>query len=172
MESLAKCCTFASSKGTKHILTMKTQMNLNEKLTEHFTLMEMVRSATAIELEIINSPTPEDVVRMKALCENVLEPLRKRFGVIRITSGFRCKALNIAVGGVKNSQHMKGEAADIHVSSLEQAEKMAGYAKDHLVFDQLLIERRMSNGCCWIHVSYVIETVSRKNRKQLKHLTV
>lgn len=147
-------------------------MNMNEKLTEHFSLSEMVRSATAIKLEIINSPTPEDVVRMKALCVNVLEPLRKRFGIIRITSGFRCKALNAAVGGVSNSQHMRGEAADIHVSSLEQAEKMAGYVKDCLVFDQLLIERRMSNGCCWIHVSYVIETAIRKNRMQFKHLTV
>ena len=147
---------------------METQMNLNEKLTEHFTLREMVQSATAMRLKIVNMPTPEVVECLRALCVNVLEPLRQRFGVIRITSGYRCEALNKAVGGVKNSQRTKGEAADIHCSSKVQAYKMACYAQEHLVFDQLLVERVMDNECCWIHVSYVVETASRRNRRSMK----
>lgn len=150
---------------------MKTPFDLNEKLTEHFTLREMIQSGTAIKLGIVNTPTEQDIVRLKALCVNVLEPMRRRFGVIHVTSGYRCEALNKAVGGVKNSQHMKGEAADLHCSSVHQAEKMACYAREKLVFDQLLIERVLANQCCWIHVSYVIETEYRKNRKVMSVLT-
>ena len=150
---------------------MKTQIDLNEKLSEHFTLREMVQSGTAVRLGIDNQPTMADVERMKALCNNVLEPMRLRFGVIRITSGYRCETLNKAVGGVSNSQHLRGEAADLHCSSLRNAKTMACYVKEKLMFDQLLIERVLHNGCCWIHVSYVIETESRKNRKVTRELT-
>lgn len=151
---------------------MKTQMDLNMQLTEHFTLKEMVQSGTAVKLGIENMPTEADVERLKALCVMVLEPLRRKFGVMRVTSGYRCQALNKAVGGVKNSQHTKGEAADVHCSSVEQALRMAYYVRDRLTFDQLLVERVMLDGCCWIHVSYVAETAERKNRKMLRFVTV
>ncbi len=151
---------------------MKTQMDLNMNLTEHFTLKEMVQSATAVKYGIENMPTGADVERLRALCTMVLEPLRRKFGAIRITSGYRCQAVNKAVKGVKDSQHTKGEAADIHCSSVEQALKMAYYVRDRLAFDQLLIERVMLNGCCWIHVSYVVETPERKNRKMLRFVTI
>ena len=150
---------------------MKTQIDLNEKLSEHFTLREMVQSGTAVRMGIENQPTEADVERMRALCLQVLEPMRRRFGVIRITSGYRCEALNKAVGGVSNSQHLRGEAADVHCSSVKSAKTMACYVKETLTFDQLLIERVLHNGCCWIHVSYVIETKTRKNRKETRVLT-
>jgi dihydroorotase len=150
----------------------ETPFDLQERLSEHFTLGEMLQSGTAVRLKIENTPSADDVARMRALCRNVLEPLRKRFGALKVTSGYRCEALNNAVGGVKNSQHTKGEAADLHCASVEQALKMAYYVRDHLTFDQLLVERVMLNGCCWIHVSYVTETTGRKNRKMMRYVTV
>lgn len=136
--------------------TMKTlKTNLNEKLTEHFTLREMTTSGLAIRLAVKNNPSQQAKERLKALCENVLEPLTRRFGKIRVVGSYRSQELNKAMGGAKNSQHLLGEAADIHVSSEEQALLMMNFIKDRLDFDQLKLERKMMNGCCWVHVSYV-----------------
>ena len=123
-------------------------------LTPHFSLREMCASGTAIRLGIRNEPSEQVVNSLQQLCEHVLEPLRQRFGVIRITSGYRCDKLNRAVGGVKNSQHRLGEAADIHISDIEVGRKMFRYIKENLEFDQLLFERIRENGVCWLHVSY------------------
>ena len=132
-----------------------TNINLQTgMLTAHFSLREMCASGTAIRLGIKNEPSEEVINRLQQLCEHVLEPLRQRFGVIRITSGYRCDRLNRAVGGVKNSQHRLGEAADIHVSNIEVGRKMFRYIKENLEFDQLLFERIQENGACWLHVSY------------------
>ena len=123
-------------------------------LTAHFSLREMCASGTAIRLGIENVPDEAVIKRLQQLCEHVLEPLRQRFGVIRITSGYRCERLNRAVGGVKNSQHLRGEAADIHVSDIEVGRKMFRFIKENLAFDQLLFEHIRENGVCWLHVSY------------------
>ncbi len=123
-------------------------------LTAHFSLREMCASGTAIRLGIENVPDEAVIKRLQQLCEHVLEPLRQRFGVIRITSGYRCERLNRAVGGVKNSQHLRGEAADIHVSDIEVGRKMFRFIKENLEFDQLLFEHIRENGVCWLHVSY------------------
>lgn len=139
-----------NTKKTKHMKNKRKQ----QMLTEHFSLQEMVRSGTAIRLRIDNHPTEADIERMRLLCENVLEPLRRRFGVIRITSGFRSKELNKAIGGDKYSQHLRGEAADIHVSNQEVGRKMYDFIKTHCRFDQLLFEHSMTNGACWLHVSF------------------
>ena len=88
------------------------------KLTEHFTLEEMTRSAKASAMGIANNPNEEQTENLKTLCENVLEPLRNHLGrAVVINSGFRCRKLNDAVKGARNSQHMRGEAADIRVGS-------------------------------------------------------
>ena len=100
-------------------------------LTQHFTLAEMIRSGAAVRLNISNEPSAEVVENLRLLCENILEPLRRRFGVIRITSGYRCQALNQAVGGVGHSQHLCGEAADIHVSNREVGLKMYISSRKH-----------------------------------------
>lgn len=123
------------------------------KLTEHFTLSEFVRSETATNRHIDNTPTPEVVDNLRALCRNVLEPARVAFGSpIYITSGYRSEALNNAVGGKTTSQHLRGEAADLQVKGLQNLRKLYRMIKDHGVFDQLLYE---SNGAKkWIHVSY------------------
>lgn len=133
------------------------------KLSTHFSLREMISSGTAIRQGIDNRPTEEQTESLRRLCVNVLEPLRERFGVIRISSGFRTERLNEAVGGVRGSQHTRGEAADIHVSDMEVGMKMYDFIRHNLDFDQLLFEHKMGNGCRWLHVSF---TVRRQNRRQ------
>lgn len=137
--------------------------NQKTMLSEHFSLEEMTRSGVAVRNGIENRPTEADVERLRLLCVNVLEPVRRRFGVTRISSGFRSPELNAAVGGVSSSQHMCGEAADIHISNIEAGRKIYDYIRRNLDFDQLLFERRLSNGCRWLHVSY---TARRPNRRQ------
>ena len=131
------------------------------KLTEHFTLSEFVRSETATNKNIDNMPTPDVVDNLRNLCSNVLEPARLAFGSpIYITSGYRCPALNKAVGGKPTSQHLRGEAADLQVRGIENLRKLYKLIRDNGVFDQLLYE---SNGATkWIHVSYK----SSGNRRQ------
>ena len=131
------------------------------QLTEHFTLSEFVRSETAANKHIDNTPSPEVVSNLRALCRNVLESARVAFGApIYITSGYRCLLLNAAVGGKITSQHLRGEAADLQVQGVKNLRKLYKVIKDHGVFDQLLFE---SNGTTkWIHVSYT----SYGNRRQ------
>ena len=138
-------------------------MEANTMLSEHFSLEEMVRSGEAMRRNIDNSPTPEAVESLRRLCANVLEPVRRRFGATRITSGYRCPALNEAVGGTPASQHLRGEAADIHIADMEVGRKVYDFIRLNTDFDQLLFERRLSNGCRWLHVSY---TERRPNRRQ------
>ncbi len=140
-------------------------MNNQTLLTEHFSLEEMVRSGVAIRRKIDNSPSSSDVECLRQLCVHVLEPVRRRFGVTRISSGYRSAALNDAVGGVATSQHLRGEAADIHISDMETGRRIYDYIRRNLDFDQLLFEHRMSNGCRWLHVSY---TTRRPNRRQAR----
>ena len=128
--------------------------NGDMRLSDHFKLREFTLSGAAIRNNIDNTPSAVEVERLRALCVNVLEPLRKRFGVLRITSGYRSERVNKIVGGAARSQHRLGEAADIHVSSLEVAHKMCQYAKEHLDFDQLILESVAKTGARWIHVSY------------------
>ena len=128
--------------------------NGDMRLSDHFKLREFTLSGTAIRNGLDNTPSAVEIERLRALCVNVLEPLRKRFGVLRITSGYRSERVNKIVGGAARSQHRLGEAADIHVSSLEVAKKMCDFVKEHLDFDQLILESAAKTGARWIHVSY------------------
>lgn len=141
----------------------------DDRLTEHFRLREFIISATAVQHGIDNTPPREAVERMEALCREVLEPLRRRFGVIRITSGYRCKRVNELVGGAPTSQHMRGEAADISIGSLDVGRKMYDYIRNNLKFDQLLLERNRKKGSRWLHVSY---RADGKNRMMARELNI
>ena len=124
------------------------------QLTEHFTLSEFVRSDTATNRHIDNTPTTEVIDNLRALCRNVLEPARVAFGApIYITSGYRCPALNKAVVGKPTSQHLRGEAADLQVHGVENLRKLYKVIKSRGMFDQLLFESNKA-GVRWIHVSY------------------
>ncbi len=84
------------------------------KLSEHFRLSEFVSSATAERLGIDNTPDSTALHNIELLCRYVLEPIRQAFGQpIVVNSGYRCRQLNIAVGGAKRSFHLSGRAADI-----------------------------------------------------------
>ena len=122
----------------------------------------MCQSGTAIRMNIKNIPDKRTVERLQALCINVLEPIRRRFGVLRITSGYRCQELNKAVGGAQYSQHIRGEAADIHISSMEVGRKMYDFIRKNTPFDQVIFEHSKSTGATWIHVSYS-EVLMRKH---------
>ena len=79
-----------------------------------FSMKELAKSSTAEKLGIDNTPTPEASAQLSNLVTHVLDPLREMYGKpITVNSGYRCPKLNDAVGGAKNSQHMRGEAADI-----------------------------------------------------------
>ena len=150
-----------SHKMNKHTKETETTIDMGISLSEHFTLKEMCQSGTAIRMNIKNIPDKRTVERLQALCINVLEPIRRRFGVLRITSGYRCQELNKAVGGAQYSQHIRGEAADIHISSMEVGRKMYDFIRKNTPFDQLIFEHSKSTGATWIHVSYS-EVLMRK----------
>ena len=124
------------------------------KLSENFTLEELIRSNTAERMGIDNVPKDEKVVEnLRSLCLEVLQPLRDYVGApVHINSGYRCPELNVAVGGVKNSQHCRGEAADIRIVSPKQGREWAAWIEDNCRFDQMLLERNKS-GAVWLHVS-------------------
>ena len=134
-------------------------------LTPHFRLSEFTRSATAQARGIDNTPTEEIVSNLRHLCENVLEPLRQHFGEpITISSGYRSTALNRAVGGASNSQHMTGEAADIRVPDSATGMKWFAWMMEHLEYDQLIKERATkSSKSFWIHVSLKAHSQQRQH---------
>lgn len=119
---------------------------------KYFTIEEMIKSSTATAKRIDNTPNQTVIDSLTKLIEAVLDPLREWYGKpIRVNSGYRCEALNKAVGSkAKNSQHLYGEAADITAGSKAENEKLFNYIKDNLPFDQLINESNFS----WVHVSY------------------
>lgn len=124
-----------------------------QHLTAHFCLEEFTQSATAAKHGICNEPPIEAISNLQNLCQQVLEPLREHYGkAIHISSGYRCKELNRRVGGVANSQHLKGEAADILLPSVALGREWFRWIRDHCNYDQLLLERNTA-GQYWIHVS-------------------
>lgn len=124
-------------------------------ISKNFTLEELCASSTAKAKGISNNPGQTDIVNLCALVHNVLQPLRFAMNEpIKIGSGFRSLALNRAVGGVSNSQHMKGEAADLCIDGdMAKGKRWFEYIKNHLPFDQLIWEHN-SKGNYWVHVSY------------------
>jgi zinc D-Ala-D-Ala carboxypeptidase len=87
-------------------------------LSRNFSLAELTKSDTAIRRGINNNPSADQVEKLKSLCENILQPVRDRFGRVTITSGFRSGELCLAIGSSINSQHTKAEAADFECPGL------------------------------------------------------
>lgn len=128
-------------------------------LSEHFALDEFVRSQTASRKGIDNTPPPEVIRRLRLLCLNVLEPLRDRVGPISILSGYRCKALNDAVGSKDTSQHLLGEAADIDAIHMDETRLMAEIVGSDLPYDQVIREFPPGG---WVHISHNPERAPRR----------
>ena len=136
------------------------------RISKNFTLEELTASATAKAQGISNNPGQTDLVNLCGLVHNVLQPLRDWWGKeVKIGSGYRSLALNRAVGGVSNSQHMKGEAADLCIDGdIQKGKSWFQFIKQHCEFDQLIWEKNPKTGAYWVHVSYRCDG---KNRKQV-----
>ena len=136
---------------------------------KHFTITELSRSATATVKGIDNTPSPDIRQKLQTLIEELLDPIREAWGgPITVNSGYRCPALNKAVGGVATSQHQKGEAADLNAGNPVKNKMLFDKIVDmqkagHIQFDQLIDEAHYQ----WVHISY------RKgnNRNQILHLS-
>jgi hypothetical protein len=144
---------------------------MNTPITMHFTIEELYASATAKAKGISNKPNVQQTINLVYLTAYVLEPLRVAMNEpIKIGSGFRCQALNKAVGGVYNSQHLKGQAVDLCIDGdLKKGKKWFDYIRKNLPFDQLIWEHN-SKGSYWVHVSYVYPDFGRNRRQVIENL--
>ena len=125
---------------------------IKKKISEHYTIFNVVNSATAISKKIDNRPTVQNIINATALAKNVLEKIPFPF---RINCWLRNAVLNKAVGGVKTSQHQSAQAVDI-TPTKDKLELVYQWIKKNLVYDQLIHEGT------WIHISFSLI----KNRKQ------
>jgi hypothetical protein len=116
----------------------------NIKLSNHFTLAEFCNFSKYPD----NLPTPQVVFNLKYGCQYLLEPARREVGPIIINSGFRNPRVNALVGGVNNSQHLLGQAADISPKDLRQFQRLVDFLRANEYTDQLLT----GNG--WLHISW------------------
>jgi zinc D-Ala-D-Ala carboxypeptidase len=143
-------------------------------LTKNFTLEEMTKSETALRYDIDNTPNEQEISSMKLLAEKVLQPVRDHFGKgVKVNSGFRNQDVNQKVGGSRNSDHTRGQACDIEIPGIPNAE-LAEWIKDNLQFNQLILEFYTPGvpDSGWVHVSYIPEdnkkqvlTATKKNGK-------
>jgi hypothetical protein len=144
------------------------------KLSEHLDLSEVTKSDMAKRKGISNEPTPEHLENFKKLAENIFEPIRKHFNQpIFISSGYRSKELNTAIGGSLTSQHCSGEAIDIDMdgrSNTVTNKAVFDYIKGNLNFDQLIWEFGTDSNPDWVHVSY--ESTGRQRKQVLKAVRV
>jgi len=134
-------------------------------LTANFSLAEMIKSETALRHDMDNTPGETEIANLKALAENVLQPIRDHFGKgVKVNSGFRHPEVNAKVGGSKTSDHCQGQAADIEIPGVANAD-LAQWIVDNLDFRQVILEFYTPGipDSGWVHVSYV----EGDNKKQV-----
>jgi zinc D-Ala-D-Ala carboxypeptidase len=126
------------------------------QLTNNFSLSEMVKSETALRQNMDNTPGDAEIANLKVLCEKVLQPVREHYDKgVKVNSGFRHPNVNAAVGGSKTSDHCKGQAADIEIPGVPNAE-LAEWIAANLDFTQVILEFYTQGipDSGWVHVSY------------------
>jgi hypothetical protein len=135
------------------------------KISKHLSLEEVTSSEYAVKHNINNIPTEAQLNNLKLIAEKVFEPMREHFDKpIRVSSGYRSRVLNKAIGGATTSQHCTGEALDIDNRGGEILNaQIFYYIKDNLEFDQLIWEFGNSKEPSWVHVSFS----KNHNRKQI-----
>jgi len=135
-----------------------------ERISEHISYKEAIKSNTALRLNLDNNPDAYQITNMVGVAHNIFEPLREYVGgPIKINSFFRSEELNRAIGGSNRSQHCQGRAIDLddtfgHKTNAE----MFHYIKNNLNFDQMIWEFGDDENPAWVHVSYVSEDENRK----------
>ena len=146
------------------------------KLSPHFTFSELTYTLHD-ELQEANRAdvTAHEEMALRALCANILEPVRALFGVpLIIHSGFRCELLNSKVGGSDTSQHRKGEAADFHVRGLDDEDGISHaferIRKSAIPYGQLIDE--YNGRARWLHISlgYPFREASESGQKMLMRI--
>ena len=137
---------------------------MSDRISEHISLKEGIKSHTATRLNIDNIPRELDLINMKTIAEKVFEPLRKFVdGPIAINSFYRSPKLNSAIGGSTTSQHCIGCAIDIDDNySYKTNAEMFEYIKCNLDYDQMIWEFGNEKNPDWVHISYVSEDANRR----------
>lgn len=126
-----------------------------EQFTKNFSYDELIASSTAKRLGLDNTPTPEEKEKLRRLAIELLQPIRDAWkSPIIVNSAYRSEEVNKAVGGVKNSQHRLGEAADITIGGKDRNRKLFNFIyklinQGKIKVGQLIDEYNYS----WIHVS-------------------
>ena len=135
------------------------------QLTNNFSLAEMVKSDTALRHDMDNTPGEAEIANLKTLCEKVLQPVRDHFQTgVKVNSGFRHPEVNAKVGGSKTSDHCKGQAADIEIPGIANAD-LAVWIMDNLEYTQLILEFYTPGvpDSGWVHVSYDPVNLKKQN---------
>jgi zinc D-Ala-D-Ala carboxypeptidase len=135
------------------------------QLTNNFSLAEMVKSDTALRHDMDNTPGETEIANLKTLCEKVLQPVRDKFQTgVKVNSGFRHPEVNAKVGGSKTSDHCKGQAADIEIPGIANAD-LAVWIMENLDYTQLILEFYTPGvpDSGWVHVSYDPANLKKEN---------
>ena len=135
------------------------------QLTNNFSLAEMVKSDTALRHDMDNTPGEVEIANLKTLCENVLQTIRDHFQTgVKVNSGFRHPEVNAKVGGSKTSDHCKGQAADIEIPGIANAD-LAVWIMENLTYTQLILEFYTPGvpDSGWVHVSYDSANLKKQN---------
>jgi hypothetical protein len=120
-------------------------------ISKYITYNEAVRSQTATRHKIDNTPNEEQISNMKIVARLCFDPIREFYGKpLRVSSFFRCKALNTKIKGSRTSQHMEGKAIDIDAGDRNENRRIFMWASQNLKFTQLINEYDFS----WVHISY------------------
>lgn len=143
------------------IIIAKTKNPVKDYIMKFFTLKELTKTTTGLP----NVPNETQTAALLVLAKQVLDPVRELFNApVTVNSAFRSPAVNQAVGGAANSQHLTGEAADLDSSNNAI---LFNLIRNKLVFDQLIWENGTDAQPAWVHVSY---TATRQNRMQVLRL--
>ena len=127
------------------------------RLSQNFTLDELCKSQTAERKGILNLPNTDEIEALELLCENILQPIRDKFGPFMVSSGFRSPELCVAIGSKITSQHCctdgKCAAADFEIAGIDNF-ALSEWIRDNLNFDQLILECYQGGNSGWVHCSY------------------
>jgi hypothetical protein len=140
------------------------------QLTTNFSLHELTKSETALRMGFDNTPGPVETEYLKLLAENVLQPIRDHFQKgVKVNSGFRSSETNQATGGSSKSDHVKGQAADIEIPGVANAD-LAQWIMDNLDYTQLILEFYTPGipDSGWVHVSYDPENLKKQELTAMK----
>lgn len=138
---------------------------VNENLSDHFTFWEMIRSDKAARKGIDNYPPEEYVLRLRLLCDHILEPVREHYGIpFRPNSGYRSKRVNKLVGGSKNSKHITAEAVDFEVPGISNYELAQWCRRNLSEYDVIILEcyTHGIENSGWVHASRLFSGNNRR----------